>query len=200
MNPRAILKQLFLTITLIISTIYMFITSEAIYFDYSSSPLYLIPITFLIIMLKLKKKKRKHNKIFQVFFILICLLNILLAVHYLYTIITDYIKWNSIQLDFALYYLIILYMSFLLNIFNLKKETNQLNDILTIITCLIISAVHYRYYIDSHFLHNLVNIDNAMTGSTSYAYINQYYSCFVMMYLTLLIHQAIQTSSFKHQK
>lgn len=197
MNPRSGLKLLFLTITLIISSIYIFISAEAIYFYSPANPLYLIPITLLIIILKQKNKKKKHQKIFNFIFTIICLINILLFIYYLYIIISNYIKWNYIEPNFAFYYLIILYTSFILSIFDLKKDTNKLNDILTIIICFIITLVHYRYYIDTHFLHNLVNLDNAMVGNTSNNYINQYYNCFTIMLLTLLIHKKVQNLILK---
>ena len=192
MNQRAILKLLFLTITLIISNIYIFFTAEAIYFNSPATPLYLIPITFLIIILKQKKKPKKHSRIFHILYYLICSINIILFLYYLYVIIFNYIKWNYIEPNFAFYYLVILHTSFILSLYDLKKDTNKLNDILTIITCLIISIVHYRYYIDPHFLHNLVNLEDAMVGNTSGSYINQYYNCFSIMFLTVLIHKEIQ--------
>lgn len=184
MNQRILLKLLFLIITLIISSIYIITTYDSIIYH-----LLLIPISILIITIKLKPKKTK--KTYYIFLIIISLINILLLIYYLYYQVNGYIHWNSLEIHTDLYFLILLTITLTTNIFNLNKDTNKLNDILTIITCTIISLVFYRYYIDPKFLHNLIKLDGAIVGNTSYHYIHQYYNLFSIMLLTLIIQNKI---------
>lgn len=183
MNKRASLKLLFLTITFLISSIYIITTYKLLIYH-----LILIPIALLIITIKLKPKK---SKIYYLWLIIIILINALLVIYYIYYFIKGYIHWNSLEIYPDLYYIILLWITLISSIFDLKKETNILNDILTIITSIIISLVFYRYYVDSKFLHNLIKLDNAIVGNTSYHFIHQYYNLFSIMLLTLLIQNKI---------
>lgn len=182
MNPRKALKLLFLLITFIISSIYIITTYDSIIYH-----LLLIPIALLIITIKLKPQKRKPGKIYYFCLTITSLINLVLIIYYIYYFISGYLHWNSLEIYPNLYYLILLMCTLVANIFNLKKNTNKLNDILTIIACTIITLVFYRYYIDPKFLHNLVKLDDAMVGNTSYHYIHQYYNLFSIMLITLLI-------------
>lgn len=193
MNLRAGLKLLFLSITFIISSIYIITTYDAIGYH-----LMLIPIALLIITLKLKPKQRKPQKIYYISLTIISLINLAMVIYYLYYLIHGYIHWNSLEIYPDLYYLILLCITLITSIFDLNKNTNKLNDILTIITCTIITLVFYRYYIEPHFLHNLVKLEGAMVGNTSYHYIHQYYNLFSIMLLVLLIQNKINTYQTKH--
>lgn len=186
MNPRANLKLLFLIITFIISSIYMITTYDSI-----SYHLLLIPIALLIITLKLKPQQKKPSKIYYLFLIIISLTNMALVIYYIYYFIYGYLHWNSLEIYTDLYYLILLWITLIASTFDLKKDTNKLNDILTIFSCTIITLVFYRYYIDPHFLHNLITLDGAIVGNTSYHYIHQYYNLFSIMLLVLLIQKKI---------
>lgn len=186
MNLRALLKLLFLIITFIISSIYMITTYDSIICH-----LLLIPITLLIITLNLKPQKRKPGKIYYFCLIITSLINISLIIYYIYYFIHGYLHWNSLEIYPDLYYLILVWISLIATIFDIKKDTNSLNDILTIISCTIITLVFYRYYIDPHFLHNLVKLDGTMVGNTSYHYIHQHYNLFSIMLLVLLIQNKI---------
>lgn len=186
MNPRALLKLLFLIIAFIISSIYMITTYNSI-----TCHLLLIPIALLIITLKLKPNQRNPKKFYYICLATTSLINIALIIYYIYYFIHGYIHWNSLEIYPDLYYLILLWINLIASIFDVKKDTNKLNDILTMIASGIITLVFYRYYIDPHFLHNLVKLDGAMVGNTSYHYIHQYYNLFSIMLLVLLIQNKI---------
>lgn len=186
MNPRASLKLLLLIITFLMSSIYIYTIADTFIYN-----IVLIPLTLLIITLNLKPQNKKPKKFYYIILSIVSSINIFLIIYYLYYLISEYINCNSININIDFYYLIILNIIFSISIFDLKKDTNKQNDILTIITCIIISLVHYRYFLDPHFLHNLVNLDSATVGNTSSHYIYQYYPYFIIMLSTLLIQRKI---------
>lgn len=192
MNPRALLKLLFLIIAFIISSIYMITTYDSI-----TCHLLLIPIALFIITLNLKPKAKKPQKFYYICLAITSLINIALIIYYIYYFIQGYLHWNSLEIYPDLYYLILLWITLVTSIFDIKKDTNKLNDILTMTVSVIITLVFYRYYIDPHFLHNLVKLDGAMVGNTSYHYIHQYYNLFSIMLLVLLIQNKINHSPEK---
>lgn len=193
MNLRAGLKLLFLIITFIISSIYIIGTYESIIYH-----ILLVPMALLIITLKLKPKQRKTKKVYYICLVITSLINIVIVAYYIYYFIYGYLHWNSLEVYPDLYYLNLLWITLIHSIFDLKKETNKLNDILTIIVCTIITLVFYRYYIDPRFLHNLINLHDAIVGNTSYHYIHQYYNLFSIMLLILLIHKKINNYPLKN--
>lgn len=184
------MKELFLYYLL---NIYKFSESSIFLFKSLNKPNSLFKVWTLpsFKLVNLKPQNKKPKKFYYIILSIVSSINIFLIIYYLYYLISEYINCNSININIDFYYLIILNIIFSISIFDLKKDTNKQNDILTIITCIIISLVHYRYFLDPHFLHNLVNLDSATVGNTSSHYIYQYYPYFIIMLSTLLIQRKI---------
>jgi len=194
MNHRAILKILFLFITFIISCIFLFTKYNIEALRYF---IFLIPILIQIILTNKFISKNKKSKLFLIVFIIISLIDIIIiSLPFIYTL-NEFIRFGSFNLEVEFYYLIIIWITFILSFYDIKKDTNRLNDILTIIVSLIISLVHYRYYIDPKFLHNLINLEGAIVLSNSYNYVSQYYLSFFIMYIVLLIQKIINNITIK---
>lgn len=185
MNKRILLKVLFLLITTIISIFYILFTSNSSI--YLLSTLLFIFISLYIILNNLNKNNSLYKSLN-----FLKTLNIIIIIIYIINLIITYTKYNTLELHPENYYFLILWIILLNNIFNLKKESNKLNDILTIIVCTFISLIHYRYYIDPNFLHNMMKLDiNSIILQNSYNYINQYYILFTIILLILHIHNKI---------
>jgi hypothetical protein len=76
---------------------------------------------------------------------------------------------------------------------NIFHKTNKINYILTIVVSIIIILIHLRYYFDPNFANNL--IDGSEGTKYSYIYIIQNYIYFTIMYIIVLIHEAINKAS-----
>lgn len=182
MNGKSFLKNILLFILVIISI--FFIITKPGFTGIGTRPL-LILITIPLNILLLEKRT-KPNKFFKISKILLSIINISWFLFHIYEFISAYIEWNYIELDITYIYTIILFTTFLTSIKDIKKETNTLNDFLTILTTTLLIIIHYRYYLDRSFLHNIVN-----TNKQYYIYITQYYIYFILMYIILFINKKI---------
>lgn len=182
MNGKAFLKNILLLILVIISI--FFIITKPGFTGIGTRPLFIlisIPLNIL-----LSEKRTKPNKFLKISNILLSIINISWFLYHIYELISAYIEWNYIELDITYIYTIILLTTFLTSLKDIKKETNTLNDFLTILTTTLLIIIHYRYYLDKNFLHNIVGNTNSY-----YTYITQYYIYFILMYIILFANKKI---------
>lgn len=191
-NSRALLKNLFLTLMIIISLIFIFITNKIGSQGIGTRPL-IIPITIAInILLFQRINQHKNNKIAKIILAILTILNLTWLIYHLYQILQYYLLYHTLELDSTYLYSITIFTIWITSMPDIKEETNNLNDILIIITSIIILAIHYRYYIDKGLIHNTIgNSDNFDVLQNRYTFITQYYPYFIVMYLTLLLHKNI---------
>jgi len=186
MNHRIILKNIILLITCIISMFFLIQTSTYT-IEFPVSTLLFIFTTFNIILINLNKNNNLNSSI--KFISILCIFFLIL---YIINFINRYIELNLITNDSAFFYRYILWITLLTNLFSIKKESNKLNDILTIIVCILISIIHYRYYIDPKFIHNLMNLKtDSLILQNGYNFISQYYYLFSIILLILYIQNLI---------
>ena len=191
MNGRAFLKNILLFIMIIISCFFIFITSQDLS-GIGTRPIF-IPITISFNALLLEKRKHQ-KKFFKISLIFLSILNLSWFLFHIYELISYYIQYNYLELDITYLYLIIIFTIFFTSLLDLKRETNSLNDIFMIITTIIIIIVHYRYYIDKTFLHNIIgNPSDPIVLQSRYHYISQYYLYFIFMYLILFIQKKVNS-------
>ena len=186
MNLRATLKLFFLIITFIISSIFFIIDMDTIVVH-----LFLIPIAIQIIITKNFRKKGPKSKVFYIIFGIITFIDVGILLIPIIISLNNLIQYNYIEWNFNICYLIILWITLMLSCYDIKKETNSLNDILTIIVSLVVCLIHYRYYVDPKFLHNLIDLSTSYVLQNSYGYVRQYYNLFIVMYVVLLINKWI---------
>lgn len=193
MNHRIILKNIILLITCIISMFFLIQTSTYT-IEFPVSTLLFIFTTFNIILINLNKNNNLNSSI--KFISILCIFFLIL---YIINFINRYIELNLITNDSAFFYRYILWITLLTNLFSIKKESNKLNDILTIIVCILISIIHYRYYIDPKFIHNLMNLSkDSIILQNGYNYILQYYYTFAIILLILYIQNIILNINIKN--
>lgn len=191
MNGKAFLKNILLFIMFMISIFFILITNKSIGLRGIGTRPLIIPITLSLNFLLLEKRT-KQKKLLKISFIFLSILNSTWFLYHIYELISHYIKWNYLELDITYIYLNMITIMFITSLKDTKKETNSLNDILTIITTILLILIHYRYYLDKNLLHNIINNSNDINIlQNRYIYITQYYPHFIFMYLILFIHKKI---------
>ena len=192
MNPRGILKLLFVLISFLLSSFFIFFSSNLYIFEYPASIFYLFPIGVFVIFLEIGKR-RKLKKFWKKIYVGVVAINIGMVVYYVYKVIEMYLKFRIIESNLAFYYSILMMILLISSFFDIKGESDKLNDFLTIITCIMITLVVYRYEVDPNFLHNLLKIKdpNNFVLQDSYHYVTQYYPSFIAVLLVLLIQKNI---------
>jgi len=195
MINKKILKLLLLSITYIISIYFMFYTNSFT-IEFPSSTFLFIFTIFEIILIK-RNKNQKYTKSIK----FLSLLNLIFLTIYLINHIIDYTNYHHITNDSSFLYLFIISITLLITIFDIKKQSNKLNDILTIIICFLICLIHYRYYLDSNFIHNILTLTKDSTFlQNSYNYISQYYSLFAIIFIILFIQNIINNIQTKKRQ
>jgi len=190
MNGKSFIKNILLIIMILISCIFIFTSTPANTLSgIGTRPLF-IPLTIALNLLLLNKNKKTKFK--KICLIILTTINSIWLIYHTYELIHYYIKWNYLELDISFIYLITIFTILITSLPDIKKETNKLNDILTIITTLLIILIHYRFYLDQNFLHNLINLNyNSHNLQERFDYITQYYFIFIVMYTSLYIHKTI---------
>lgn len=191
MNKRASLNLLILLITLIISSFFI-ISNSLLSFINQLEPCLFITLTILILLIELKPNSNHHKKIYQTTLLISISSNIILFLYLLTLSLKEYITYGIPTINSSFYYFLILYSSFLITCFDLKKETSTTNDVLTILTSLTILFIHYRFYLDKNLLHNIVSATSDSFFQKN-IYITQYYPYFMLMYLILIINKKINS-------
>ena len=176
MNKRNLIKSVLVLISIIL-IIWFQIKIEDIGF------VFLIPFLFIITnyMHRYKDNIKKFKFIYDVILMILMLFSLLLG---LYIIIGQLKSLESITNTPALIYLFILY--FIIKIFidsliDMKKDTNKINDYITIIVFTIINLIYIRY----HFEVSLV-IKTTLENSE---FIKQNYIYFFIILLVIEIHK-----------
>ena len=188
MNYRGFIKFIFVFISFISSVIFMFVTNKSFSIHYISTALLFCfgIIDYILIMFK---NKHYDNK--SIYFISVIVA--ILFFYHVYNIVHEYISFQSFSFDISWYYLFILVILMIDSLFDIKRESSFLNDVLTIIVCLIISLVHYRYYLEPNFIHNMVKLpDMSSFGiglQDSYFYVTKYYVWFLYVLIVIFIHK-----------
>lgn len=192
MNHRGILKSLFVFITCIVSLIFILFTQKSFSIYYPANIFYLFPLGIMVILYERKRQKTYIGWIKKMYWLVI-ILNIGILIYYLFQTMIQYMKFATISTNLSFYYLIIIWIFFLSSLFDCQNETSSLHDWLTIIVCIVITLVFYRYWTDANFLHNLLKISdqNSMTVQLSYKYVEQYYPLFIFGLLALIIQRNI---------
>lgn len=189
MNGKSFIKNILLLIMFLISCVFL-LTNPQSFFGIGTRPLF-IPLTLSLNHL-LISKRNSSNKFLKICFVLLTILNSLWFIYHTYELISHYLKWNDMEFDIHYLYLICISITFFTSLPDLKKETNSINDILTIITTILIILIHYRYYLDKNLLHNLIHLSyNATSLQNRFTYITQYYPTFITMYTFLFLHKKI---------
>lgn len=198
MKGKNFFKTILLTILLLISYFYIYVTvfnvpntiinhevSISIFADFLSLMIVFLPITIGINIVTFHKKKKLIS-------ILLLVFNSIPSIGILHHTIKEYILFQSFN-SFYLYifYLIIITIIFIYNIIN-KNNNHPFYDNLLIILTIIIIMLFYRYYLDPHFIHNRY-IGYAQSGTTIHeTYIYQYLLCIIVSYTIILIGNKIE--------
>ena len=180
------IKKIIILLMFIISLFFMFITNQNLTIDHISTALLFFFCLFDYILIQLKNKHHTLSAIYVISFVTIVIL-----FYHLYYIISTY----SSSIDFSWYYLLIITI-WVIDAFIFKKTKNDsLNNILMIIVCFFIILIHIRYYLEPHFIHHLMHLTNWSSFGVglqdSYLYVTQYYPCFTIILIILIIHQKI---------
>lgn len=180
MNYRGMLKSIFVFITFIISFIFIIIQYQYPAFFYPASPIYFLTIGLLVFFYEMNRRK-KFTGWKKKLFIFVIIFNVGLIVYYVIQLLIQYVIFHSLESNITFYYSLLLWILLICSLFDCREETSFLNDILTIVTCVVITLVFYRYEVDPNFRRVL----------SSSHYVIQYYSSFVFVILTLLIQRGI---------
>lgn len=194
MKGKNFFKLILLTILLLISYFYIYVTvldipniiiNYGIHIyslgDVISLMIVLLPITISINLITFKKKKKLISTILLIF-------NTIPIIEMLYSNIREYILFQSFN-SFYLYifYLIVITILFIYNIIN-KKNNHHFYDNILIILTIITIMLFYRYYLDPYFLHNRFGIGYTQSGTTMHEnYIYQYLLFIIVSYIIILI-------------
>ena len=190
MNYRNLLKLLFIFITLFISVFFMFVTNQNLTIEYFYTAFLFVFILLDYILIIFIKKYNTKKSIYFVTGIIL-----LLGIFNIYSMVCEYIDTKFVSFDSVWYYLLFLFIMFIDAMIDIKKKTNKLNDVLLMLVCLFISFIHYRYYMDSNFIHNMMKLPLfsgvSVDLSYSYHYVSQYYWLFIIILLVLFVHKKI---------
>ena len=116
MNPRGVLKLLFVLIAFLLSSFFIFFSSNLYIFEYPASILYLIPIGIFVTFFEMDKRKKLWKKIY----VGIITINIGMVVYYCYKVIEMYLKFRIIESDLAFYYSILMLILLISSFFDIK--------------------------------------------------------------------------------
>lgn len=180
MNYRGMLKALFVLITFIISFVFIIIQNSYTAFFYPASPIYFLTVGLLVFFYEMNKRK-KFMDWKRKLLIFIIILNVGLGVYYIVQLVIQYANFHSLDSNIAFYYSLLLWILLIVSLFDSRGESSLLNDILTIVTCVVITLVFYRYEIDPNFGRIL----------SSYHYVTQYYYSFAFVIMALLIQRGV---------
>ncbi|MDD4608330.1 MAG: hypothetical protein PHD10_04300 [Bacilli bacterium] len=190
MNKRGLVKFIFILIASIISFYFMITTSDSGFesmFDLIMIFNFLFALTMFMFS---KRNKIKRNKfIYNVSLIILIIFSTIYFLYFVYSHISCFFDIHcgiESYTFFSIIYPIFLFMMILFNFEDIFNKTNKTNDVLAISVSLIIIFIHLRYYLDSSFVHRL--IDNNAYHQYSYHYVVQNYVYFIVMYLIVLIH------------
>ena len=198
MNYRGICKLIIIFVALISSIIFMFFTNQYLSISNLSTALLFLFIIFDYLLIIFRKKHKSFKSIYFISGVVV-----IITCYHLYFFIHNYILFNSLEVDASWFYLLILFLLFIDSFMDIKKKSNQLNDILTIIVCLLISFVHYRYYLEPRFIHHLTKLpDMSSFGiglQDSYMYVTKYYLLFISILFVLFVHKKITNFHIKSE-
>lgn len=198
MKSKNFFKTILLTILLLISYFYIYVTVFDIpnkiinygisifdFGDFLSLMTVVLPITIGINIVTFQKKKNLIG-------ILLLIVNAISIIDIFYPLIKEYILFQEFN-SFCLYifYLIIITITFIYNIIN-KSNNHPFYDNLLIILTIITIMLFYRYYLDPYFLHNRYAGYVHSGKSIHENYIYQYLLCIIVSYTIILIGNKIE--------
>jgi hypothetical protein len=197
MNKKEIIKFIFVLLAAVISFDFM-IKTEEVGLNSMFNIVNVIDFFFAltIFMFYNMKKIKRYKFIYDVTLMLLMVFSAALVIYFLYSLISCFISINCSMENttfFIILYPTILFLMLLFSFSNIFDKTNKINCILTIGVSIIIILIHLRYYFDPNFANNL--IDGSEGTKYSYIYIIQNYIYFTIMYIIVLIHEAINKAS-----
>lgn len=197
MNKKEIIKFIFVLFAVVISFDFMLRTDEVglnSMFNIVNVVNFFFALT--IFMFCNMKKIRKFKFIYDVILMLLMVFSAAWVCYFAYGIISCLVS-PSYSMDgssiFPIIYSPILFLMLLFSFSDIFNKTNKVNYILTIVVSIIIILIHLRYYFDPNFANNI--IDGSNGTEYSYYYVIQNYIYFVIMYIIILLHKAINKAS-----
>ncbi len=186
MNMRAVFRTLLLFITFMISFITLFVITEEYSVGVNCCLLLIFGIMELIFV------KRNDSNKYRSIIIFLTLMNGGLVIYEFFEFLRQYMDSHFISIGYDCYYVWILFVLLIDSVMDCKRESQKLNDVLYMVVSFMICLVHYRYYLDPLFLHNLYRsgIDDIVLQN-SYQYVSQYYLIFSLMLIVLFVHKII---------
>lgn len=195
MNKSGLIKYILIILSFLCS-IYFLATNFTEFGTNILFPIIFYVLIAIIIFIFIKRKKiAKSKAIYNIITIIsIVLLASTLAL-YIYTKVSCYFSSScliSFEMEKVAIYIILSVLMLLFCFKDIYSKTNSVNDILTVVTCLLIMFIYLRYYLDPGFAHNILNIDmKDVYKSSSYIYITQNYIYFSIMYVLILFHKLV---------
>lgn len=194
MNRRGLIKYIFICATAIIS-FYFMTTNDVGFGNALGLPMIFAFFFALTIFMFFKKEKIiKHKFIYDVILLLMMIFFIVCSLYVIYTDITCYFNAScsiNLESNSTMIYAILLFAMLLFGLGDIFSKTNKVNDILTISVSSLIILIHARYYLDSNFIHNIVEGDILY----SYYYISQNYIYFIIMYIVVMMHRRVNKTA-----
>lgn len=197
MNKKEIIKFIFVLIAVIISFNFMLRTEEVglnSMFNIVNVIDFFFALT--IFMFYNMKKVKRYKFIYDVTLMLLMVFSAAWIFFFLYSLISCFISINCSMEDttfFIILYPTILFLILFFSFEDIFKKSNETNYILTIVVSIVIVLIHLRYYFDPNFINNLIDGNEGV--QCSYIYVVQNYIYFAIMYIVVLVNQAINKES-----
>lgn len=193
MNKRGILKFVLLLFSSFATFKFLTNADETGFITVNGHLLFIgFVVAGTIFMYCKKNKIKKFKFVYDVVLMLMMLFVGLFIAYFIYANMITFFN-PSYEMEFNIFlieiYPVILWLIILFSIEDIFKKTNKTNDYLTIAISITIIILILRYYIDPTMPHNVES--TSLFSSCAYEYMIQNLPSFIIMYILLLIHHAI---------